>query len=772
MVQVQNSTRVSPSQRFTRRNPCPICGGGDNDPRGRGIRCAGFLSEDGQWGHCTNSDYAGALTANEKSNPATYAHKLYGTCRCGQEHNPAPAGSNGHKRPIPLRATAYPICDASGALVATHMRQDYPGRDGKPDKRVWWERNGQKGLGDLRSEDLPLYNLRALAHASPGVRVYLCEGEKATDALTGAGLLAVGTVTGASGTPSRAVLEALRGHEVILWPDNDGPNAQKPAESSSGQKHMLRIASTLQALDIAYRWLSWPGAPAKGDAYDYIAGTGDVALLDALVTDTPPALPETPTTADERLPIADMADLLSEQLPPLRWIVDGVLPDGCSLLAGKPKMGKSWLALGLAISVATGGIALGRDRVQQGAVLYLALEDNKRRLQARAKQVLAGSSLSRGYFTYALAWRRLDDGGADMLERWIKDTPTARLIIVDTLAKVRPRACAGANAYAEDYTATEPLKALSDKYGIAILIVHHLRKMGADDPLDTISGTLGLTGGVDNLLVLQRERGDLDAVLHVSGRETEDNSLALSFDKAMGTWSIKGDAEAYQRSKERTEIIELLQGNEPMRPKAIADTLGKRYDAVRYLLSQMAREGQVQTLERGLYTIDPSHPSQASQASQASHPSQVLDSEPGTQYEGCEACEDVRLVRADRTWNGQIQALDKGQYVPLPTVPLPTNETNHANHANHCQREPDIEPVSVVSDGLEPTNHAIPPVRPDVARPDGELVSVVSGDHALAWNGHIAYCRKSQDEHGQHWYIQDFRTGDYHCRACGEEVLG
>ena len=213
------------------------------------------------------------------------------------------------------------------------------------------------------------------------------------------------------------------------------------------------------------------------------------------------------------------ADLMATELPPVRWGVRGVLPEGVTLLAGKPKLGKSWLALGLCVAVAAGGVALGTRQVEQGDVLYLALEDNRRRLQKRLGKMLCGPAPEG--LEIATAWPKLDEGGVEALGAWLGEHPEARLVAVDTLAKIRPRT-RGQNVYQDDYAALEELLPLAAEHEVAIVVVHHTRKMAAADPLDEISGSTGLTGGVDGVLVLKRDRGKADAVLHVDGRDIEE----------------------------------------------------------------------------------------------------------------------------------------------------------------------------------------------------------------------------------------------------------
>jgi hypothetical protein len=310
------------------------------------------------------------------------------------------------------------------------------------------------------------------------------------------------------------------------------------------------------------------------------------------------------------------ADLMAAELPPVRWGVRGVLPEGVTLLAGKPKLGKSWLALGLCVAVAAGGVALGTRQVEQGDVLYLALEDNRRRLQKRLGKMLCGPAPEG--LEIATAWPKLDEGGVEALGAWLVEHPEARLVAVDTLAKIRPRT-RGQNVYQEDYAALEELLPLAAEHEVAIVVVHHTRKMAAADPLDEISGSTGLTGGVDGVLVLKRDRGKADAVLHVDGRDIEEPAeYALKWDAETAGWTIVGDAEEYRLNKERREIVELLElEDEPMGPKAVANALDKDYTAVRQLMSRMHKDGQLSQEGYGKYVLSrgPGHTAHTSHSS-------------------------------------------------------------------------------------------------------------------------------------------------------------
>jgi hypothetical protein len=328
------------------------------------------------------------------------------------------------------------------------------------------------------------------------------------------------------------------------------------------------------------------------------------------------------------------ADLMAAELPPVRWGVRGVLPEGVTLLAGKPKLGKSWLALGLCVAVAAGGMALGTREVERGEVLYLALEDNRRRLQKRLGKMLCGPAPEG--LEIATAWPKLDEGGVEALEAWLREHREARLVAVDTLAKIRPRT-RGQNVYQEDYAALEELLPLAAEHEVAIVVVHHTRKMAAADPLDEISGSTGLTGGVDGVLVLKRDRGKADAVLHVDGRDIEEPAeYALKWDAETAGWTIVGDAEEYRMSEERKAILGVLeQAGEFLSPGEVADALGKPRNTVKQRLWRMAQDGQVEN-RNGTYGITHNRDNRVTEVAGSGYPvTAVIGYSEGSESVGC-----------------------------------------------------------------------------------------------------------------------------------------
>jgi hypothetical protein len=295
-------------------------------------------------------------------------------------------------------------------------------------------------------------------------------------------------------------------------------------------------------------------------------------------------------------------DLAHKELPVSKCIVDGIIPPGLTLLAGKPKIGKSWLALNVGIAVASGGTALGSLAVDRGAVLYLALEDTERRLKDRQAKLLAAQQTAPlASLSYALTWPRQDEGGlADLIERL--DAYKTRLVIIDTLARFRPGK-KGRDDYQQDTEAMSQLQALAHRYsGLALLVILHCRKMSSADPLDEILGTSGLAGAADASLILRRERGQHDAALFVTGRDIEEKDLALKWDSQYCLWSIAGDAAEYRMGKAKAEVLDLLRSEgRILHRRDIVIRTGKAEAAVKSMLWRMEREGLVVTDGKGGY---------------------------------------------------------------------------------------------------------------------------------------------------------------------------
>ena len=258
-----------------------------------------------------------------------------------------------------------------------------------------------------------------------------------------------------------------------------------------------------------------------------------------------------------------MMELYDTAYPPRLPIVDGLLYNGTYLFVGSPKIGKSFFMAQIGYHISK-GIPLWGLSVRQGTVLYLALEDDYARLQKRLSQMFGMEGSEDFYF--ATKSKSLNDGLEKQLVTFVTEHKDARLIIIDTLQKVRE---VGGDkfSYASDYEIVTKLKAFSDKYGICFLVVHHTRKMESSDSFDMISGTNGLLGAADGAFVMQKEkRTDNKAVLEVAGRDQQDQKLWLNFNRERCVWELtKTETELWKEPEDPLleKIKELVTIDQP-----------------------------------------------------------------------------------------------------------------------------------------------------------------------------------------------------------------
>lgn len=244
------------------------------------------------------------------------------------------------------------------------------------------------------------------------------------------------------------------------------------------------------------------------------------------------------------LQTVSMTELYDTVYPPRTPVVDGFLYGGTYLFVGAPKVGKSFFMGQLAYHVAM-GLPLWDYPVRKGTVLYLALEDDYARLQRRLSGMFGVECADNLYF--ATQAKTLNEGLDRQLEEFLKEHTDARLIIIDTLQKVR-EVGGDRYSYSSDYEIVTKLKSFSDKYGICLLVVHHTRKLESEDSFDMISGTNGLLGAADGAFVMQKEkRTDNKAVLEVAGRDQQDQRLLLDFDREQCVWKLtKAETELWK----------------------------------------------------------------------------------------------------------------------------------------------------------------------------------------------------------------------------------
>lgn len=300
-----------------------------------------------------------------------------------------------------------------------------------------------------------------------------------------------------------------------------------------------------------------------------------------------------------------LPELLELQIPDARWAVPGILSEGLTLLAGAPKQGKSWLALNLAITIAAGGVALGDKKVEAGDVLYLCLEDRLRRVQYRAKKVLAGLAChASSRLKIAVEWPRMDQGGLDRIAEWAKSVPKPTLFIVDVWQKFKPAGNGRSkNQYEEDYQYSTMLKGFADSIGASGVAIHHTKKSKSDDWLEDVSGTLGLAGAADGVLVLQRSRGDWEAKLCMTGRDIDEKEVALRFDPESAVWTSEGTEADRVSGKTQKAILDEMR----LHPAAfytspdMSRLLNMSNDIIRRVMHRMAANGIIEKVKNHQY---------------------------------------------------------------------------------------------------------------------------------------------------------------------------
>ena len=291
----------------------------------------------------------------------------------------------------------------------------------------------------------------------------------------------------------------------------------------------------------------------------------------------------------------DGETLMSTVLPPIRFVVDKLLPQGLHILAGAPKVGKSWLALWLCLCVAKGEPVWNFPTLR-GGVLYLCLEDSYSRIQNRLLDITDNAPAD---LCFATVSEKLHSGLEEQIEGFLGAHPDTALVVIDTLQRIRAVGNE-ANPYASDYRDLGVLKELADRNRIAILLIHHLRKLNDEDPMNMISGTTGISGATDTNLVLKKgKRSGSAATLYCTGRDIEYQELALEFDQDAHVWKLVSSGESTEEEQDKilaslsaflaerrkftgtaTELAEALEPycREKMRPNVLMKYLLRRQE--------------------------------------------------------------------------------------------------------------------------------------------------------------------------------------------------
>lgn len=245
-------------------------------------------------------------------------------------------------------------------------------------------------------------------------------------------------------------------------------------------------------------------------------------------------------------------ELQEMDLPPVQWVVKDVLPHGLAILAAPSKAGKSWMMFQLCLAVSQGQTFLNKETIQSGC-WYLALEDSKPRMKDRMLKQNGSLDLPEN-LVLSLKAPTLDNGLLEHMEMQLDATPDVKLIIIDTLIKIRGKADRNAGVYSNDYREMGILKNFAEKKGICILLVHHLRKMSDDDTFNRISGSTGIMGSCDTIFTIsKKKRGDEEAIFSMTGRDIIEEELTITYDKTTHKWTKVANAEERETQRKKQE---------------------------------------------------------------------------------------------------------------------------------------------------------------------------------------------------------------------------
>ena len=377
---------------------------------------------------------------------------------------------------------------------------------------VWYSRQGGGWVKGRKGISPGLYQ----SHEDLPEIVFLVEGEKDVETLKLAGYPAVSLPDGSNSKWEDSYNAVFAGKRVLILPDNDEPG-KKYAQMCAGK--LYGIAGAVFVLDLKRMWSD---IPEKGDISDMIANMGADAAIDKILEldgMQPWTPPQTEAEAQEEakpgIVVTSAVDLQNADLPPTVFLITDILPDGTSIISAASKIGKSWMVLDMGLCIAAGDPFMNKPTVKCG-VLYLALEDSLSRLQDRMNKILGGRTPPAG-FLFATEAPTLDNGLLDKLDRILNQFPETKLIIIDTLQKIRGRALPRESSYEQDYREMGEVKSHMDKNGVSVLFVHHNRKMkDEDDPFNMISGTNGIMGAADTIwAIIKGKRSDNEATLTV-----------------------------------------------------------------------------------------------------------------------------------------------------------------------------------------------------------------------------------------------------------------
>ncbi len=487
-------------------------------------------------------------------------------------------------------------------------------RVNNPNAKYKWDRKLPKG------ETPPLYGLPWLLKDRES-EVFITEGARDAETMKSLGFqLATTSPYGGIAELRDDHLETLAGRNVTILCDND----------DTGLKRQLTHAKQLHDSGARVRVVP-PFNSSKGKGGDVSDWANDRArdglepqaitemlddILNRALDFDPEHLPEWRDHPDpnDRNRGFTAEELMKEEIPPLRWIIPEILPEGLTILAGPPKIGKSYTALNIAVAVAKDGLALGSKEVEPGHVFYGAFEDGKRRLQERIRTVLADGTPAPANLYFRLDLPPLtgkikgdagETGAEDEILRHLSTHPETTLVVLDVLGRIRGPQTGRDTPYQVETDLLARLHKIALDKRIAVVVVHHTRKEQTyNNPFADASGTYGLTGAADTIIILNRDpRREQGALLHVTGRDVAENTYALDRIEE-GGWKVIGKAFELAATEQRQEVVDALRHlGVPVKSADVAEYLDIGKDAARKRLDRLCKDGSVEKAGKGLYTL-------------------------------------------------------------------------------------------------------------------------------------------------------------------------
>lgn len=528
---------VAPSNRFTRKNPCPVCGGGHDLQSGREERCYGFLSDDGRYGHCTRENHANGLPL--ESNGTTYAHRLDGPCRCGRDHSdarPHPLNGNGAasasysaRLPTPERRNAPEVATSASELCPPgyrevgayswpdafgveqyqtvryeHLTETQDKKPGKPKKTFRFRRAaGREGLYFSGQGDAPpvVFRKDRLAE-NPDDDVHFAEGEEGAIALENLGFLATTTAGGAGMVaryPQDELQWATKARRVVIHADND----------EDGEKYARTIADAALPVARSVVIVRYGDCGPGGDVVDAIRAG---ATADDIAKRVAGGVAAIRSQQTERKVRFHTAREFARQTPETTDYIAGryVAAGAVTKIDGPPKKaGKTTLVTHMIRAVLDGSDFLGTP-AKQGAVVMLSEQGGTSLREAFGRAGLLDRD-DLHIATYrdmaGVPWPEIVADAASLAVE-----VGAVLLVVDTLP-----ACSGVrgddeNSAGRALEALEPLQVAADTHGLGVIVSFHDRK-GGGEVGDSGRGSTAYAGAVDIIMHITRPGGNFNPTI-------------------------------------------------------------------------------------------------------------------------------------------------------------------------------------------------------------------------------------------------------------------